>query len=344
MDFLDWFWLATTIILAFGISFFTIPAIISIANKKNIADQPDNKRKLHVINIPTLGGIAVFIAILIPYLSSGYLAGIENFGIIVAASLLLFTIGLFDDLIGVSALNKLYAQCTAAMLLVLGGSFVIENLYGVLGIYALPFWLSALFGVVLILTIMNGYNFIDGSDGLAASIGITASLLFGLIFYWSGFVSEAVFAFVISAALFGFFFYNKPPAKIFMGDTGSLVIGFLLSILAIWLLKYIPDLSLWGIAANPMWLIAILIIPLYDAARIITIRLLEKTSPLESDKRHIHHKLLEKGYSPFKVIAVLVGINLLIFALIVFLSPYLVNTHLVVVVFIASLVLLPVKK
>lgn len=343
MDFFDWFWLSTTVILAFGISFFTIPAIIRIANKKNFADQPDNKRKLHAMNIPTLGGIAVFIAILIPYLSSGYLAGLEYFGIIIAASLLLFTIGLFDDLIGISALNKLYAQCTAAMLLVLGGKVLVENLYGIFGIYILPFWLSALFGVVLILVIMNGYNFIDGSDGLAACIGITSSLLFGLIFFGSGFISEGVFAFVISASLFGFFFYNKPPAKIFMGDTGSLITGFFLAILGIWLLKYIPDLSFWGISANPVWLLAILIIPFYDTARIITIRLLEKSSPLKSDKRHIHHKLLEKGYSPRKVIVVLVGINVIIFALIVSLSPYLINTQLVIVAIITSLILLPVK-
>lgn len=337
------FWLIVTIALSFGISLGMVPVIIKIANQRKIADRPDTDRKIHSVSIPTLGGIAVFMAILIPFSASEYAAAIEGFGILTASLLILFAVGLIDDLIGLAAVEKLYAQIVAVGLTILAGGVYITFLNGFLGIYEIPGWSGMLLTLLLMISIINGFNFIDGIDGLASTLGILICFFFGLIFYSAGLMHLAVLSWVTSAALAGFLWHNRPPAIIFMGDTGSLTVGFLIAWLSVNLLIASPEYhpALLGQPFTPALLIAILIIPLYDFLRIFLLRLFKGKSPLNSDKNHIHHIVLDLTGSQKKVILIIAAVNLVFVALYLILAPLLSDMLVVILLLVLAALTLP---
>lgn len=294
--------------LAFLICYFSIPVIIEVANSKKLFDEPDS-RKIHKRVVPTLGGLGIFAGFILATLIGTPPSVSTLLQYFIAASLVIFFLGVKDDILILSASKKFLGQLFAAGIIIKFGGLQIESLYGIFGIYEIPPTASILLTAFTIIVITNSFNLIDGVDGLAGSLGILTSLIFGWYFYKTGQSVYAVMAVSLAGSLLGFLIYNFSPAKIFMGDTGSLLIGLLNSIFVI---KFIttaaaPD-AMIPISAAPAIGFAILIVPLFDTLRVVTIRIFNRRSPFCPDRNHIHHFLLDLGLSHTAiVITCLVG-------------------------------------
>lgn len=233
---------------------------------------------------------------------------------ILAALFILFFVGLRDDIIPVRPAMKIFAQTMAAILVIEFCDLHFTGLHGLFGIHTVPPLLGAIISVLFILFLINAFNLIDGSDGLAAGIGLIASLSFGILFYLYSDFFMAVLSVTLAGALLGFLFYNFHPAKIFMGDTGSMTVGFILSILSIRFIelnKEAVQVDLFNHRSAPVIVLAILIIPAIDALRVFVMRLLQKRSPFSADRKHIHHLLLELGFDQKQLAFLLYLINLM---------------------------------
>lgn len=283
-------------ITAFLITFMAIPSIIRVSVIKNLFDEP-TERKSHKSSIPTLGGLAIFAGVVFSY--SFWSAGLNTISTqyIVAAIIVLFFIGIKDDIVELTAHKKLYGQLFAAIIIVFFADIRITSLCGIFGIYQVPYWVSSMISVFTILTIINAYNLIDGIDGLAGGIGAIAAFTFGLWFYNYNQIALCILAFTLFSSLLAFLVYNFSPANIFMGDTGSLIVGLILSVLCINFIELSFDALPYAFPfrSSPAMAIAILIIPLADTLRIFIIRLLNGRSPFHADRNHIHHQLLDLG-------------------------------------------------
>lgn len=214
---------------------------------------------------------------------------------LIASIILLFFIGVKDDIIGTAAIFKLLGHLIVGMILVLMGNIRITGFHGLFGIYSIPYWASVFLSVFTYVVIINAINFIDGIDGLAAGVGLIASLAFGTWFSFAHSPVMSSLAFALSGSLMGFLVYNFSPAKIFMGDSGSLIIGLILAVLGIKLIEFDPaqlPASIVGIS-RPLFVMCVLAYPLIDALRIVIYRSLKGSSPLEADRNHIHHALLD---------------------------------------------------
>lgn len=308
---------------AFTLTYTVIPSIIRVASIKNLFDRP-NDRSAHVLPTPSLGGIGIF---------AGAVCGIilwtpfQTFGelqYILASCVILFLIGVKDDLVAISPTKKFVAQILCALILVYKSHIRITSLHGIFGIHELPEMFSFALSIVAIVGIINAFNLIDGINGLAGSISVLACLIWGTWFFLVDHIELAIVAFSVAGAALAFLKYNITPAKIFMGDTGSLLIGMVCAVLAI---KFIelqgevpPSKSFSFSAAAPAIAIAILILPLYDTARVFIRRILQGKSPFYPDKTHIHHLLLDTGLTHMQATAVLIGVNVFFVALVVTLS------------------------
>jgi len=299
-------------ITAFVITFLAIPSIIKVAIIKNLFDEP-GERKSHKSSVPTLGGLAIFAGVVFSYTfwTSGY--DTQNTQYILAAIIVMFFIGIKDDIIELTAKKKFYGQLISAIIIVLFANIRVTNLYGFFGVYEIPYWFSIILSLFTILTIVNAFNLIDGVDGLAAGIGAIASFAFGLWFYNYNQISLCILSFSLFSSLLAFLVYNFSPANIFMGDTGSLIIGLILSILAINFiqLSFASPPYAFPFRSSPAMAIAILIIPLFDTLRIFILRVMQKKSPFKADRNHMHHVLLDLGLSHRGVSLTLYAINIL---------------------------------
>jgi len=287
-----------SLIIAFVVIYKSIPVLIKIAYLKDLYDKPDGERKVHTNYIPTLGGIGIFFALSIGFLFSGFASSLQwtpyMFGVLV----ILFFCGLKDDLVGLSPLKKLSIEVLVCSILLLGGGISIKSLGGVLGIEEIPLWIAFTISLFTMIVIINSFNLIDGIDGLAGGIGAIASFAFSIGFFISGDLPLAVLGLTLGVVLIGYLIHNFHPASIFMGDTGSLIIGFLLSVMAINFIDLsIVDSykSLLG-TSSPVMPVAILALPLYDTLRSFTRRISKGNSPFDADSDHIHHNLLKMGW------------------------------------------------
>ncbi len=300
------------------VSFIAIPSIIRIAEIKHLFDEPDD-RKHHIHRTPTLGGVAIFAGLIFSLTFWADQDAIIELQYIISAVILLFFMGLKDDLFNLVAYKKLAGQLLASFILVHWAGIKITTFYGLFGIYDLPLLSSYALSIFSIVVITNSFNLIDGIDGLAASVGILASFVFGLWFYSAGVTQYAILASCMMGALIGFIYYNKAPAKIFMGDTGSLIVGVILSILAI---KFIEMNRILDrehpnkVLVVPVVTLAILVIPLFDTLRVFAIRILQGRSPLSADRNHIHHLLLSLGFSATQIVLILVSFNMVVIGLV----------------------------
>jgi len=283
-------------ITAFVITFLAIPSIIRVSVIKHLFDEP-TARKSHASGIPTLGGLAIFAGVVFSY--TFWSAGVENYGAqyIIAAIIVMFFIGIKDDIVELTPHKKLYGQILAAIIIVFFADIRITTLCGIMGIYQIPYWFSALFTMFTILTIINAFNLIDGIDGLAGGLGAIASFTFGLWFYNYGQIGLCILAFALFSSLLAFLVYNFSPANIFMGDTGSLIVGLIISVMAINFIQLSFESLPYAFPfrSSPAMAIAILIIPLADTLRIFLIRFFNGRSPFKADRNHIHHQLLDLG-------------------------------------------------
>ena len=289
------------LIAFFGSMFFTwiiIPRLIKVVSTLRLTDKP-GKRKVHNAEIPTLGGLGIFggFAFGFHLAINGYISGVPYF---TAAVIILFFLGIEDDLVNIKPRKKIYVEVFAALIIFFFTDMRFTNFHDFLGITIIPFWLSLLTTIFLVVVIINSLNLIDGIDGLAASIGIIASTVMGVWFWFSGDYGYAIMASSLLGALVVFLWFNLSNSlrKLFMGDTGSLVIGFILSVMIIRFNEINAGSStLHNLRSAPAISIAILIVPLFDTLRVFTLRTLNRRSPFIGDKRHIHHLMLGAGYS-----------------------------------------------
>lgn len=305
-----------------------IPSIIKVANIKHLFDSP-SERKSHYGVTPTLGGVAIFGGFMIAFcLFASFDLKTREMKFILAALCFTFMLGAKDDIVELVASKKFIGQIFAACIIVILGEVRITSLYGLFGISYISDVFSIILSIVTIIFIINAFNIIDGINLLAGSICILMAVAFGTWFFYYGFFDYAILAAAMSGAVFAFLKYNYTPAKIFMGDSGSLSIGLLAAVLAIQFIEknemVLKNGSSEGvqIVAAPAMAIAILIIPLFDTLRAFTLRILNKKSPFEADRNHIHHRLIDLGFSHVLATYILITINLLFIGLVYFLQSW----------------------
>lgn len=341
----------TTSILQITIAFFiglvivlyAIPVIVRISAAKNFYDVPD-ERKVNKTIIPNLGGIALFIAIAIGTQIGIFKGSFPDLRYILTSMIILFFIGFKDDILVIAPIKKLGAQLLCAFILIVLGNIRLTNFHGILGIYEINYITSVGFSALAIVGIINAINLIDGIDGLSASIGIMASLIFGSLFFVDNQINYAVLCFATTGSLISFFGYNVfgKKNKIFMGDTGSLILGLILAVCAI---KHIES-TIGGneimFKLSPILSLAILAIPIFDMVRLFGMRIFNRKSPFSPDMNHIHHIFLRLGLTHLKSAAIIVLSNLFIIGFIFYLKE--VNHHillLTLICLVTTLILLP---
>lgn len=310
--------LILSFITASTLTYFAIPHIIFIARKKGLYDEP-NERSSHIIKTPSLGGIAIFAGAtfaLVLWTPDGAFGKLQY---ILCAFIIIFLIGAKDDIEPVSARNKLIAQILAASILVFKSDIKLESMYGLLGFQLdFPPLFSAVLSIFTILVIINSFNLIDGINGLAGGVGVLIFMTLGVWFHLINEGEIAILAFSFSGAILAFLRYNYTPAKIFMGDTGSLLIGLVSSILIIKFIRMNNELIVmdYKFQAAPVVAIGIMIIPLFDTIRVFTFRILKGKSPFKPDKTHIHHLLIQYGMTHMQATYVLVFVNMVFITLV----------------------------
>jgi UDP-N-acetylmuramyl pentapeptide phosphotransferase/UDP-N-acetylglucosamine-1-phosphate transferase len=234
----------------------------------------------------------------------------------------LFFIGLKDDIIGVSPAKKLLVHLFVGGILIFLADIRITQFWGLFEVDNLPYWVSVILSLFVYIVIVNAINLIDGVDGLAAGVGLIASMAFAYWFYRTGDQPLALLAMGLGGALLGFLIYNFQPAKIFMGDSGSLIIGIVMFVLAVKLIEFPVKRMLVVMSAvpKPVLAMAILAYPLIDTLRVFILRLLRGRSPFSADKNHIHHKLLAIGLSHRQTSLVLYAFSI-VMILLTFMTP-----------------------
>ena len=337
------------LLLTFGVSFvFTallMPWLIELCRQKGLYDQP-NERKVHKNSIPRLGGL-----LFAPAMSIGIVAGYLYLGVSVESSqlpvfrlstmilmaglFLIYLIGVLDDLLGLSARVKFAVQLAASAFMPLCGLYV-NNLYGLFGLWEIPFWAGSMVTVFLGLLIVNSVILIDGNDGLSSGLSMFALSGFAALFWQLGVESYTLVSLGLIGAVMAFFFFNvfgseRRGTKTFMGDTGSLVLGYTLAYLAI---KYAMN--------NPMVLaprphgmtvvITLLAVPVFDLVRVACMRLLNRKGIFHPDKTHVHHLALAAGFSMTRSLLLILGLQLLIIGVNAVMSRWMVNINLLLLV------------
>lgn len=296
--------------LSFVVAFLTTPVVIKIADAKQLFDHP-SALKVHYTPIPTFGGVAFFVAVLFSVILLVSFKSAPEMQLFIAASIVVFLIGLKDDILLISPTKNFLGQLLSVFLLTYQGHFQLSSLQGLLGIYELNTGVATIFTYLTVLLIINIFNLIDGIDGLVGMMGIITGLFFGCALMIAGDLPYAILAFSLVFSLMAFLIYNFSPARVFMGDTGSLFLGFVISVLAI---RFINTdfhlLAKLNITQTGAMGFAAIFIPLMDTLRVFSIRIYKGLSPFSRDVNHIHHLLLNKGYAHVKVTIILSALSL----------------------------------
>lgn len=326
------------LVLSILITLQAIPSILHVARTRHLYDDLGHFRKQHDHGIPRLGGVAIFVSFIITLLLFCVTGQQLPLNYLLASCVILFAVGLKDDLSGVNPSTKFFMQFVVSTILVIPGNIRLTSMYGVLGIYTMPYIPSVCFTILTIMLIVNAFNLIDGIDGLAASTGVIANSAFATLFIYIHQYELASVCLAMVGSLLGFLRYNLTPAKIFMGDTGSLLLGLVSVVMAI---KFIEvgnsfDNSLPHIYSIPALTIAILIGPIFDTFRVFSIRILQKKSPFHADRNHIHHRILRLGFNHLQTTMILGVVNVICIALALYFSDF-GSTVMIVVIGVASL-------
>ncbi len=295
--------------VSFIISFLAIPVVLQIAELKKLYDVPD-ERKVHTHAVTSLGGVGIFGGFLLASLLSiqGYLN--PEFQYFFAAALVIFFLGLKDDLVVLSASKKFIGQVVAASIIIHLGGIRLDSMHGLFGFDQLPDAFGLALTYLTIIVVINSFNLIDGVDGLATCLGIMTMIIFGTYFYLVGFQAYALLAYSLGGSLVAFLIFNHHPAKIFMGDSGSLMIGLINSILVIKFINVASDPAITiPIESTAAIGFSILIVPLLDTLRVFAVRIYKGCSPFTPDRNHIHHLLMNWGLGHAAITLFCVGIN-----------------------------------
>ena len=311
---------------SFIVSYLVIPRIISIVRTKNLMDKP-NQRSSHKEKTPTMGGVAFFASLL----SSLYFLQVydsHKLGLsLVIGLLILFYIGIKDDLVGVSPRTKIIGQMLSFIFVMDSNELSITSLNGFLGFYELPLWISYFLGICIIISIVNAYNLIDGINGSASMVGIMIFSIFSYIFYQTEDYYFVLLSISSIGCLSAFLRYNiSKKNSIFMGDTGSLLIGFVIGVCTLRFLNLpIERLSMANINYYNKFVLVfiILYIPFVDTMRVFLIRILKHRSPFFADRNHIHHIMIDY----MKLSHIQASLLLALFNLLVFIFFYIANLY-----------------
>ena len=290
------------ILITFLLSLVSMPIIIKICTKKGIYDYHD-ARKIHSGNIPRLGGVGIFIAynlVALIFLITSYSDNLKNIIPIFIAGFIIFAFAFLDDLLTLPALAKLIVQLIAVSIVTISG-FRFKQIFS----WILPTPVSFVLTFGWILGVINAYNLIDGLDGLCGSFSITAITTLGILYFLSG-NPEYILCFMLAASILGFLCYNWPPAKLFMGDAGSQFLGFMISVF--------PLFSSGNTFEYNKFIIMIVItaFPVFDTIAAIWRRLRDKRPIMSPDRSHLHHKLLNMGYSRTSALYLMCFLQLLL--------------------------------
>jgi UDP-N-acetylmuramyl pentapeptide phosphotransferase/UDP-N-acetylglucosamine-1-phosphate transferase len=293
--FSDYKFALLSFITAFVVTLIAIPPIISLVRKYRLYDLP-SERKEHAEPIPTMGGIAIMAgmmtALFLWFPFNNQLAQVCFFFSIAV----LFGLGIMDDLKDLSAKYKFIIQLALAALIAISG-IRITSFEGLFGINELSLSAQYTFTILAIVGITNAFNLIDGIDGLAGGLGFMSLTTLGMFLTMSGDINTALVAFALAGGILAFLYFNFNPARIFMGDTGSLVLGFVVAVLCIRLMQVNAVVADPVLPHAPVFVLGIVLIPVFDTLRVFAMRIWKGKSPFVADKTHIHHLLTTTGFS-----------------------------------------------
>ena len=296
LDFSEFKFGVLAFVTAFIVAMIVMPPLIRIIYRFRLFDVPD-LRKEHSAPVPTMGGIASCAGMV---MACVFWFRFTNEVFIISfffSVAVLFAVGIMDDLKSLPARYKLVIQVAVASLIAFSG-IRITSFNGLLGIYELPTSAQYSFTILAITGITNAFNLIDGIDGLAGGLGFMSLTILGLFLTICNDGNNAIIAFALSGGLLGFLYYNFNPARIFMGDTGSLVLGFVISVLCVRLVQLNPATTPSSILKHaPVFVMSIVAIPVFDTLRVFALRIWQGRSPFSPDKNHIHHLLTNNGWS-----------------------------------------------
>jgi UDP-GlcNAc:undecaprenyl-phosphate GlcNAc-1-phosphate transferase len=282
-------------VTAFVVTLITIPSIINLVKKHSLYDLPD-PRKEHLSPIPTMGGIAIVTGMMVSlFLWFPFNNQIGQICFFFSITVL-FGLGIMDDLKDLSARYKFIIQIGLAALIALS-DIRITSFNGLFGINELPLAAQYTFTLLAIVGITNAFNLIDGIDGLAGGVGFMSLVTIGIFLTMSGDVNTALIAFALAGGILAFLYFNFNPAKIFMGDTGSLVLGFVIAVMCIRLMQVNVFAVNSVLPHAPVFVLGIVLIPVFDTLRVFAVRIWKGKSPFMGDKTHIHHLLTNSGFS-----------------------------------------------
>ncbi|WP_183413014.1 MraY family glycosyltransferase [Microbacter margulisiae] len=307
------------IIAAFLISavlvYISIPVIVKISAMKKLVDKP-NERKVNDVPIPNLGGVALFLGITIGTLLSIDKIEVADFRYIFASMTLLFFLGIKDDILVLSATTKFVTQFFATGILIVLGGIRLTSLHGIFGIEEIGYVESVVLSFLVIIGIINAMNLIDGIDGLAGGLSLMITSIFGVFFIGYGQTAYAILAFAAAGSVMPFLYFNLfgKTNKIFMGDTGSLILGLLISVMVIRYNEF--AIGTGHGAASPAISLSILMFPVLDVFRVMLVRIRHRKSPFKPDKNHIHHKCLDLKFSHLASSLILILFNFAVVVLI----------------------------
>ena len=302
--------------------FFSIKKLIYVSYKKHLFDEPSEERKIHTNRIPNLGGVAIFSSMMFTSFLFLPNTDIQQLKYLIISSIVIFILGLADDLVGVNPVKKIIPQLGVALLTTLWGNARFTSFYDFLGLTEMPLGISIFVSVFFILLVINAFNLIDGINCLAGSIGLLACLVFAYFFWKMQETGLLFLSIAMCGCLTGFLFFNRTPAKIFMGDTGSLFLGFIVSVFAIHFIElnetHLIKESAVTIKSSPAFIFGLLIIPIFDTFRVFLLRISKGKSPFSADRNHIHHRLLDLNLSHLQATGVLLLITIISFSFVLF--------------------------
>ena len=319
-------------ITAFTLTYFLIPPIIRVALKKKLYDVPV-ARSSHTKVTPRLGGIAIFAGTIFSImLWTPFNLYSNHLQYVLCAFILIFLVGVKDDIDGIAPSKKLVVEILAAVILTFKAGVKISSLHGIIDTGSLGMFWSTVLTVFTIIVIINAINLIDGINGLSGSLVIIITGTLGVWFLLIKQYDLAIMAVSAAGATAAFLKYNYSPAQIFMGDTGALLLGLICSILTIHFIELNSSLqdNPYKINAAPAVAIGILILPLFDTLRVFVTRALRGRHPLRPDRTHIHHLLLDSGLNHTEATSILAAVNVFFIGLVFLLQKHTENTLLII--------------
>lgn len=299
-------------IISLLISFLLFPVIIKIFKQLKWFDAPGT-HKIHSDFVPSMGGISILVGTFLALLMALPLHQWITMKYFFISVTLMFLIGLRDDVLALTPRQKLFSQFLPVFVLVFLDNVMLVSFYGLIKQSDFSTPASYFISLLTVIIITNAYNLIDGIDGLAGTIGFLAMFFFGVWFYMTDLSFLSLIALCFAGALFAFLLFNWQPSSIFMGDTGALTVGLVLSFFAVRFINYnfqLPEGHVAKFNASISTAVCVLIIPIFDTLRVIILRLRNMQSPFHADRKHLHHRLLAIGLSHASAVKWIAGINI----------------------------------